>query len=204
MQGAALAGLREIARIHDGDFRLTPNQNLVIANVAADERATSTPSSRATHWMAIATASPLRRFALACVALPTCTLAMAEAERYLPEFLDRVEALLDKHALRDAPILLRLSGCPNGCSRPYLGEIALVGKAPGRYNLHLGADFQGRRLNRLYRENIDRSRRSSPTLDPLFARYAGERAAGEAFGDFLLRTGHAGGTGCAIPVELLP
>ncbi len=83
-----------------------------------------------------------------------------------------VEALLDKHGLRDAPILLRISGCPNGCSRPYLGEIALVGKAPGRYNLMLGADARGQRLNRLHRENIDEAEILA-TLDGLFARYAG-------------------------------
>jgi hypothetical protein len=93
--------------------------------------------------------------AVACVALPTCGLAMAEAERYLPDFTARLQPLLEKHGLRDAPILLRISGCPNGCSRPYLGEIALVGKAPGRYNLMLGADHRGQRLNTLYRENID-------------------------------------------------
>lgn len=202
VQGAALDGLREIARIHGGDFRLTPNQNLVIANVAADERANIDAIVARHELDGHATASPLRRFALACVALPTCTLAMAEAERYLPEFLDRVEALLDKHALRDAPILLRLSGCPNGCSRPYLGEIALVGKGPGRYNLHLGADFQGRRLNRLHRENLTEAQILA-TLDPLFAHYAGERAAGEAFGDFLLRTGQLAAP-VGLSVELLP
>ncbi len=202
VQGPTLDGLREIAQGHGGDFRLTPNQNLVIANVATDDRA-NIDAIVARHGLdGYATASPLRRFALACVALPTCTLAMAEAERYLPEFLDRVEALLDKHALRDAPILLRLSGCPNGCSRPYLGEIALVGKGPGRYNLHLGADFQGRRLNRLHRENLTEAQILA-TLDPLFARYTGERVADEAFGDFLLRTGQLAAP-VGLPVELVP
>ncbi|MGH8026310.1 MAG: sulfite reductase, partial [Pseudoxanthomonas sp.] len=130
----------------------------------------------------------LARAALACVALPTCGLAMAEAERYLPDFAAKLEPLLDKHGLRDAPILLRISGCPNGCSRPYLREIALVGKAPGRYNLMLGADHRGQRLNTLYRENIAESE-ILDTLDPLFARYAGEREADEGFGDFLHRSG---------------
>jgi sulfite reductase (NADPH) hemoprotein beta-component len=125
---------------------------------------------------------------MACVALPTCGLAMAEAERYLPSLLDRVEALLARHGLRDAPIGLRISGCPNGCSRPYLGEIALVGRAPGRYDLRLGADHRGQRLNAPYRENIDEAAVLA-ALDPLFARYAGERAGDEAFGDFLVRAG---------------
>jgi sulfite reductase (NADPH) hemoprotein beta-component len=120
--------------------------------------------------------------------LPTCGLAMAEAERYLPDFGKRIEPLLERHGLRDAPILLRISGCPNGCSRPYLGEIALVGKAPGRYNLMLGADHRGERLNTLYRENIDEAAILA-ALDPLFADYAGGRSDGEGFGDFLLRHG---------------
>src|SRR4029078_9525224 len=103
----------------------------------------------------------------ACVALPTCALAMAEAERYLPDLLAKVEAQLDRHGLIAAPIPLRVSGCPNGCSRPYLGEIALVGKAPGRYNLMLGADARGQRLNSLHRENIDEARILG-ALEPLF------------------------------------
>jgi sulfite reductase (NADPH) hemoprotein beta-component len=145
----------------------------------------------------------LRLHALACVALPTCGQAMAEAERYLPEFLQKVEALLERHGLRDAPINLRLSGCPNGCSRPYLGEIALVGKAPGRYNLMLGADAVGRRLNALYRENIDEAE-ILQSLDLLFARYAAERTNGEGFGDFLIRSNvvaQAANANKTIPLE---
>jgi sulfite reductase (NADPH) hemoprotein beta-component len=130
----------------------------------------------------------MRLYALACVAFPTCTLAMAEAERYLPSFLDRVEAILKKYSLEQAPILLRISGCPNGCSRPYLGEIALVGKALGRYNLQLGADFQGRRLNRLFKENIDEAG-ILETLEPLLRDYASQRLDNEAFGDYLFRSG---------------
>src|SRR5690606_25215425 len=107
---------------------------------------------------------------------------------YLPTLMDRIEALLSKHGLRDEPILLRVSGCPNGCSRPYLGEIALVGKAPGRYNLMLGADFEGRRLNRLHRENIDEAAILAE-LDAVFARFAAEREPEEHFGDFVVRIG---------------
>jgi sulfite reductase (NADPH) hemoprotein beta-component len=102
--------------------------------------------------------------------------------------LQKVESLLDSHGLHDAPIHLRISGCPNGCSRPYLGEIALVGKAPGRYNLMLGADARGQRLNVLHRENIDETEILA-TLDPLFARYAADRDDREGFGDFLVRNG---------------
>jgi sulfite reductase (NADPH) hemoprotein beta-component len=184
-----LSGLREIARIlGDGEFRLTPNQNLIIANVAPDKRE-AIDALVARHGLdGFRTASPLRLNALACVSLPTCALAMAEAERYLPDLLGKVEALLAALALEDAPISLRVSGCPNGCSRPYLAEVALVGKAPGRYNLMLGADARGQRLNRLHRENIDEAEILAQ-LDALFARYADQREDGEGFGDFLLRAG---------------
>ncbi|KGM56915.1 sulfite reductase [Lysobacter arseniciresistens ZS79] len=183
-------GLRELAGLLaavDGtQLRMTPNQNLVVAGVPAALRARVDELLTGFGLDGYRHASPLRRNALACVALPTCGLAMAEAERYLPTLLDRVETLLSSHGLLDAPIHLRISGCPNGCSRPYLGEIALVGKAPGRYNLMLGADHRGQRLNTLYRENI-----TEPdilgALDPLLARYAAERDAGEGFGDFLVR-----------------
>jgi sulfite reductase (NADPH) hemoprotein beta-component len=195
-----LTGLREIAKIHQGEFRLTPNQNLVIASVAADARANIDKIVSTYGLDDFRTASPLRLRSLACVALPTCGLAMAEAERYLPELLDKLEALLENHGLRDAPIGLRISGCPNGCSRPYLGEIALVGKAPGRYNLMLGADHRGQRLNTLYRENIAEPEILA-ALDPLLARYASEREVDEGFGDFLLRAGVIAAR-VAIPLEL--
>ncbi|HET6397485.1 MAG TPA: assimilatory sulfite reductase (NADPH) hemoprotein subunit [Pseudoxanthomonas sp.] len=184
-----LTGLREIANVHRGQFRLTANQNLVIAGVPAGERARIDALVR-DHALDAENRAPtaLARTAMACVALPTCALAMAEAERYLPGFAARLEPLLDRHGLREAPILLRISGCPNGCPRPYLGEIALVGKAPGRYNLMLGADHRGQRLNTLYRENITEAE-ILEALDPLLARYAAERQPDERFGDFLHRTG---------------
>ncbi|QDH69362.1 assimilatory sulfite reductase (NADPH) hemoprotein subunit [Marilutibacter alkalisoli] len=191
-----LSGLREIARLlqdstlqehgEGAEFRMTANQNLVIAGVPADKRK-AVDALVAVYALDIhRSASPLQRDAIACVALPTCGLAMAEAERYLPELAAKIDALLAKHGLADAPINLRISGCPNGCSRPYLGEIALVGKAPGRYNLMLGADHRGQRLNTLHRENIDEAAILAE-LDSLFARYAGERRADEGFGDFIVR-----------------
>ncbi len=200
--GAHLTGLREIAKVHAGDFRLTPNQNLVIAGVPAGGRARIDALAAAHGLDGFRTASPLRLKSLACVALPTCGLAMAEAERYLPALLDQVEALLARLELLDAPIGLRISGCPNGCSRPYLGEIALVGKAPGRYNLMLGADHRGQRLNTLYRENIGEDL-ICITLEPLLARYRAERDSGEGFGDFLVRAGIVAPRP-GIPLELQP
>ena len=183
-----LSGLREIARIHAGDFRLTGNQNLVIARVPPALKPRIDALVEEYGLDLYRSAKPLHLAALACVALPTCALAMAEAERYLPELVQKLEQRLATHELLDAPIHLRISGCPNGCSRPYLGEIALVGKAPGRYNLMLGADHRGQRLNTLYRENIAEAE-ILDVLEPLFARYAGERAEGEGFGDFLHRAG---------------
>lgn len=182
-----LTGLRELAMVHTGDFRMTCNQNVIVANVQSADRARIDAIVRA-HGLDGHLQSGIRRHAIACVALPTCGLAMAESERYLPALLPKLEALLDHHGLADAPILLRLSGCPNGCSRPYLGEIALVGRGPGRYDLRLGADFSGQRLNRVYRENIDEAAILA-ALDPLFAGYAAERKVGESFGDFLVRSG---------------
>jgi sulfite reductase (NADPH) hemoprotein beta-component len=188
-----LTGLRRIAALLDeaggtSEFRLTANQNLLIANLDASQREAVDALVREYALDTHVAASPVRKAALACVALPTCGLAMAEAERYLPAFVDRIETLLSKHGLDGADLHIRLSGCPNGCSRPYLGEIALVGKAPGRYNLMIGADHRGQRLNTLYRENIDEAAILA-ALDPLFARYATERGTGERFGDFLVRAG---------------
>ena len=183
-----LTGLRELAKVHQGDFRLTCNQNVIVANVAAADRDRIGAIVAAHGLDGYRSYSGIRRHAVACVALPTCGLAMAESERYLPDILPKLEALLESHGLRDAPILLRLSGCPNGCSRPYLGEIALVGRGPGRYDLRLGADFRGQRLNVSYRENVDEPAILN-ALAPLFADYADHRRPGEHFGDFLVRAG---------------
>ena len=205
-----LSGLRAIAAALDVDggraeFRLTANQNLLIANLDDAQREAVDALVREHGLDTHVAASPVRRTALACVALPTCGLAMAEAERYLPAFIDRIDALLATHGLADADLHVRISGCPNGCSRPFLGEIALVGKAPGRYNLMLGADHVGRRLNSLYRENIDEAAILA-ALDPLLARHAAERAPGERFGDFLVRAGIVSldSTGSrTLPLELV-
>jgi sulfite reductase (NADPH) hemoprotein beta-component len=183
-----LTGLEKIAAIHQGDFRLTGNQNLIIANVPASE-CMNIDKLVAEHGLGKALfTSPVRRDALACVALPTCGLSMAEAERYLPAFIDRVDELLVKHGLKDIPLTVRITGCPNGCARPYLAEIALIGRAPGRYTLRLGADAVGSRLNIIYRDNIDENAIVT-ALDELIGRYATERNKDERFGDFLWRVG---------------
>ncbi len=182
-----LSGLRSIATMHKGSFRITPNQNLLIAGISAAQRPLIEKLVREHGLDLHERASPVRLDALACVALPTCPLAMAEAERYLPDLITRIEERLALHGLAGTPLLVRVTGCPNGCARPYLAEIGLVGKAPGRYNLHLGGDAAGQRLNTLYRENVGEAAMLA-ALDPLFARYAAERQTAERFGDFLWRS----------------
>jgi sulfite reductase (NADPH) hemoprotein beta-component len=198
-----LSGLRAIAGVHRGEFRMTPNQNLVIAGIAPGARARIEALLREHALDGFASATPLALNALACVSYPTCGLAMAEAERYLPDLLGKVQSLLDAHGLSRRRIQLRISGCPNGCSRPYLGEIALVGKAPGRYNLFLGADQRGQRLSRLVAENIDEAAILAH-LAPLLARFASEVDDDEGFGDFLVRSGLVDAVpNRDIPLELL-
>jgi sulfite reductase (NADPH) hemoprotein beta-component len=138
-----------------------------------------------------ARATPVALNALACVALPTCALAMAEAERYLPRLTQLVDERLAANGLAGAPLVLRITGCPNGCARPYLAEVALVGKAPGRYNLFYGGDGKGQRLNALHLENVDEPAIVA-ALDAAFGRYAKERTEGEGFGDFAWRAGLVG------------
>ena len=187
-QGKLLqTGLREIAKLHKGDFRMTSNQNIIIAKVADEDKAEIEALARK-HGLMGQVITATRGHSIACVALPTCTLAMAEAERYFPEFIDHVDALQAKHAIGEQAIVVRMTGCPNGCARPFAAEIGFVGKAPGRYNMYLGASFEGTRLNKMYRENIQEAEILSE-LDNLFGRYAAERETGESFGDFTVRAG---------------
>ncbi len=183
-----MSGLREIARIHKGDFRLTANQNLIIADVSSRDKSKIAALVEQYGLSDGKQQSALRRNAMSCVSFPTCGLAMAEAERYLPSLLDKIEYLLDEAGLRNDEIVIRITGCPNGCARPVLGEIALIGKSPGRYNLYLGADFIGQRMSRLYAENLNEEA-ILEHLKPLLNRYAKERLSGEHFGDFVIRAG---------------
>jgi sulfite reductase (NADPH) hemoprotein beta-component len=186
--GELMNALRSVAQRHDVQFRLTPNQNLVLSNVPAGDRGKLEALLARFGVDAASRKSPLRLSSMACVALPTCGLAMAESERYLPALLDKLEILLQRHGLADQAITVRMTGCPNGCSRPYLAEIALTGRAPGKYNLYLGGAPRGHRLNVLHAENIGEPR-ILEILDGLFARFARERGARESFGDFVMRIG---------------
>jgi len=185
VQGEMLQGLRAIAELHDGRFILTPNQNLVIADVVTDRKAAIDTLLR---QHGLTEPGVLRRNAMACVALPTCGLALAESERYLPELITALEAEYERCGLRDDEIMIRMTGCPNGCARPYLAEIGLVGTGPGLYNLYLGGAFDGTRLSKLYRKQIGHDAILA-ALAPLFAAYATDRRWGERFSDFVIRTG---------------
>lgn len=184
-----MTGLREIAKIHDGDFRLTANQNLIIGNVSSRKKKKIEELIERYQLTAGAHYSALRRNSMACVSLPTCGMAMAEAERYLPELIDKIEPILEEAGLRDEDIVIRMTGCPNGCARPALAEISFIGKAPGKYNMYLGGSFTGHRLNKLYKENIGEEEILN-SLRPMVNQYAKERIAGEHFGDFVIRAGY--------------
>lgn len=184
-----MTGLQEIARIHDGEFRVTPNQNVIIANVAAKDKARIVELLERHGLGRNNHASTLRLNSMSCVGLPTCGLAMAESERYLPSLITKIEPILARYDLADEPITLRMTGCPNGCARPYISEIGFTGKALGKYNMYLGGGHHGQRLNRLYLENIGEER-ILQELDKLFAHFAKERLDAEPFGDFVIRAGY--------------
>lgn len=180
-------GLREIAKIHEGEFRLTGNQHLVISNVT-DEAKPRIVAMMKEYKLDNTNFSGLRLSSSACVAFPTCGLAMAESERYLPVLITKVEEFLEENGLRSDSIVMRMTGCPNGCARPWLAEVAFVGKAFGAYNMYLGGGYHGQRLNKLYRSSI----KEDEILDimkVLVRRYAQEREEGERFGDFMIRSG---------------
>lgn len=187
--GKALkTGVAEIAKIHKGDFRMTANQNLIVAGVPKSQKAQIEKLARQYGLMDDAV-SEQRKNSMACVAFPTCPLAMAEAERFLPEFVTDVEDILKKHGLPEEDnIILRITGCPNGCGRAMLAELGLVGKAPGRYNMHLGGNKAGTRIPKMYRENIT-SAQILEEIDSLVGRWATERTDNEGFGDFTIRAG---------------
>lgn len=185
---ALMDGLREIARIHAGTFRITPNQNLVIADIEPGSRPRIEALMKKYGLDALNRGSALRLNSMACVALPTCGLAMAESERYLPDLVGRIDVILADLGLADEPITIRMTGCPNGCARPYIAEIGLTGRAPGKYNLYLGGGFSGQRLNKMVLENV-----AEPAildlLKDVLGHYAADRLPGERFGDFAIRAG---------------
>jgi sulfite reductase (NADPH) hemoprotein beta-component len=178
---------REIAELGLCEFVISANQNLMLVNIAAKSKPKIEAVLKA-HGVSTEVPSGLRRNSMSCVALPTCGLALAEAERFLPTLMTDLEGLLETVGLANDDIVIRMTGCPNGCARPYLAEIGFVGRGPGLYNLYLGAAFDGSRLNKLYAQDVGH-KRSLELLGPLIARYAKERTSSERFGDFVIRIG---------------
>ncbi len=181
------SALLAIAKTGLANFRFTCTQNLILSDILADDKQTVHAILEKFGIIAHTELSSLiRKNSMACTSLPTCPLALAEAQRYLPDLLTKIEPILEKYSLSKEAIVIRMTGCPNGCARPYLAEIGFVGTAPGKYNLHLGGDRQGERLNKIYLESIDEAT-ILKTLDGLFAQYATEKIANETFGDFSVR-----------------
>ncbi len=180
-------GLAEIAKIHQGDLRMTANQNLIIAGVPLEQKAQIEQLARQ-YGLLDDSHSEQRKNSMACVSFPTCPLAMAEAERYLPELVTKVEGLLSKNGVADDHIVLRVTGCPNGCGRAMLAEVGLVGRAPGKYNVYLGGNKVGTRIPKLFLDNVAEAEILAQ-LDQLIGRWSTERQAGEDFGDFVIRSG---------------
>jgi sulfite reductase (NADPH) hemoprotein beta-component len=179
-------GLRQVVERFRPELRLTPSQNLLLVNIAVSD---VEPITRilAEHGIAVeGQGNVLRRASMACPALPTCGLALAESERYLPDLLNRLGVLQREVGLGDEEMIVRMTGCPNGCVRPYMAEIGFVGRAPGRYQLYLGGNEGSTRLNRLYRDSV-KDPEIINELRPLLTRYAAERRGGERFGDWCAR-----------------
>jgi sulfite reductase (NADPH) hemoprotein beta-component len=181
------SALLEVAKTGKANFMFTCNQNLILGDIKDEDKNTIDEILR--RYMIIDhtdSASVIRRNAMACVALNTCPLALAEGQRYFPSLLDKIEPLLASYGLQNEEIVMRMTGCPNGCARPYAAEIGFVGTALGKYNLHIGGDRLGLRLNRIYKESLD-----EPAilyeLENLFAAFSKERNEGETFGDFTNR-----------------
>jgi sulfite reductase (NADPH) hemoprotein beta-component len=187
LPGRALkSALRRVAERFQPELRLTPSQNLLFTNVPEADIA-GINALLAEHGIAVERqAGASRSVSLACPALPTCGLALAESERVFPALLDRLESALTEVGLGDEGIIVRMTGCPNGCARSQLAEIGVIGRGPGKYNLHLGGDAVGTRLNRLWRESVKFDDLVGE-LRPVLARFAVERRTGERFGDFCMR-----------------
>lgn len=187
------SGFLAIARMLDGEFRLTGNQNLVVARISKEQRPAVKQLINEYGLDAHEHHTGLRLHSLACVALPTCGLALAEAERHLPDVVTELEEVIEECGLRHDAITIRMTGCPNGCARPYIAEIAFVGRAPGKYNVYLGGGFSGQRLSKLYRASV-KSEDIRELLEPIIRDYAESRKERESFGDFVIRMAYVKAT----------
>lgn len=186
-------GLKAIAEVHKGDFRLTSNQNLIIGKIDETDRPQIEALLKKHQLLDHHDQTGLRLNAMSCVALPTCGLALAESERILPEIVTFLEKTIKAAGLEKDTISIRITGCPNGCARPYLAEIGLVGRSPGKYNIYLGGKHNGTRLNKKYKDSI-KTEDMLQELSTIIERYAKERKEGEEFGDFVIRLGYVKAT----------
>ncbi len=182
-------GIREIAKVHKGDMRVTANQNLIISSISPEDKETITALLEKYKMIDAHERSALRLNSMACVALPTCGLALAESQRYLPSLITDLDEVIEEAGLRHDAITIRMTGCPNGCARPYIAEIGLVGRGPGKYNLYLGGGFCGDRLSTHYAPNV-KDTEIVEILRPIIKDYAKNREDGERFGDFVIRNGY--------------
>lgn len=189
-------GLRELAKFHKGDFRLTPNQHLVICNVP-DVDLEKTKAHLVKYKLDNLSLSGIRKSSMACVGLPTCGQAMSESERYLPNLIYLIEQIMEENGLRNDSIVIRMSGCPNGCVRSHLAELAFVGQSPNTYNMYLGGSSKGERLNKLYMEGL-KEEDILQQLRPMIEKYALERNDNESFGDWVIRAGYVKRTNSGV------
>lgn len=186
--------LLKIAESGKAAYRFTTNQNVIVADIKPEDKDFVNGILESYELIAHTDrATKVRGNAMACVALNTCALALAEAQRYMPSLITKIEDLLARHELQHEELIMRMTGCPNGCARPYAAEIGFVGTAYGRYNLHFGGDRLGLRLNKMYKESLDESQILAE-LDSAFAAFKAERSEGETFGDFSYRKYIAGAT----------
>jgi sulfite reductase (NADPH) hemoprotein beta-component len=176
--------LYELAQLNISNFIFSGNQNLILGEVSAENKILVENLIKL-HDVEKQD-SALRRSSMACVALPTCPLALAEAQRYLPELVTKIEPILEKYNLSDDEISIRMTGCPNGCGRPYVAELGFIGTGPGQYNFMLGGDRYGERLNKLYKEKQTETQ-ILDEVDKLLGRYVNEKIENETFGDYSFR-----------------
>ncbi|HEY2647983.1 MAG TPA: NADPH-dependent assimilatory sulfite reductase hemoprotein subunit, partial [Puia sp.] len=184
---AMKTALYEIAATNKLNFRFTTNQNVILADIHDKDKKQIEEILKKYHIEEYTDSiSEIRKNSMACVALNTCPLAFAEAQRYLPSLLSKIEPLLEKNGLQQEEIIIRMTGCPNGCARSYIAEIGFIGTALGKYNLQLGGDHAGMRLNKVYRESLD-EKGILQELDLLLGLFAKEKKSTESFGDFAMR-----------------
>lgn len=176
--------LHKVSKLEISNFIFTTNQNLIIGEVENENK--QTIQALIDEYAIETNQSGIRKSSMACVALPTCPLALAEAQRYLPELVTKIEPLLAKHGISEQEISIRMTGCPNGCGRSYVAEMGFVGTGPGQYNFMLGGDRYGLRLNKIYKEKLNEQQILEET-DNLLLQYVNERTNGELFGDFTYR-----------------